>query len=109
MITLRDLVEREGYSLEEDPGAADRADAKGTPQRDELCAQACEGNVIAIRPTVPEGLRYYPISHEIAEDRCGHTGHHQGMWREQLNVMARWLRIVMDDNRRLSLELGKRQ
>lgn len=33
---------------------------------------------------------FYPVSHEIAEDRCGFTGHHQLLWREQLNILARW-------------------
>lgn len=102
---LEDLAAREGYSLVVDPNAPDRADALGLPQRDELCAQACVGNVIAIRPSVPERFRVYPASHEIAEDRSGFTGHHQALWREQVGILSRWVRILLEENERLRQRL----
>jgi hypothetical protein len=101
---LADLVAREGYRLEIDANAADRPDALGLPQKDELCAQACRDNVVAIRPSVPEPFRVYPVSHEIAEDRCGFTGHHQALWREQLAILCRWVRILLTENAKLKAE-----
>ncbi len=89
-LTLADLVKREGYTLIIDDAAADHPEAKGTPQRDELCAQMCEGNVIRMRSGLNERDAWYPVSHEIAEDRCDFTGHNQKMWREQLNILSRW-------------------
>jgi hypothetical protein len=89
-LSLMDLVNMEGYELEIDDNAADHPDAKGTPQRDELCAQMCEGNVIRMRSGLRECDAWYPVSHEIAEDRCDHSGHTQKLWREQLNILARW-------------------
>ena len=103
---LANLVTMEGYRLEVDANASERADALGVPQRDELCAQACAGQVIAVRPSVPEPFRVYPVSHEIAEDRCGFTGHHQALWREQLAILCRWVRRLMDENARLRRQLG---
>lgn len=49
MQRLKDLVAREGYTLIIDDAAPDHPDALGTPQRDELCAQACKGNIIRMR------------------------------------------------------------
>jgi hypothetical protein len=89
-LTLVDLVRMEGYTLIIDDHAADHPDAKGTPQRDELCAQACLGNIIRIRSGISERDAWYPVSHEIAEDRCDHGGHTQKLWREQLNILSRW-------------------
>jgi len=106
-MTLEELVKREGYTLEVDPNASARQDIRGLPQEDELCAQACDGNVIAVRPGVPVPFRVYPVSHEIAEDRCGFTGHHQGVWREQLSIVCRWVRLLLDENARLRAEKGR--
>jgi len=89
-MTLADLCASEGYTLIIDDNAPEHPDALGLPQRDELCAQACKGNVIRMRSGLPDHLAYYPLSHEIAEDRCGFTGHHQGLWREQTSILARW-------------------
>ena len=55
-MNLSDLVKSEGYALELDPNAPERPDIKGLPQRDELCAQACDGNVIAIRRATKKGV-----------------------------------------------------
>lgn len=89
-LTLADLVEREGYRLVIDDNAADSPDAMGTPQRDELCAQMCRGNVIRMRSGMLESLAWYPVSHEIAEDRTDFQGHTQKLWREHLNILSRW-------------------
>jgi hypothetical protein len=89
-VTLSDLVRLEGYTLVIDDAAPDHPEAKGHPQRDELCAQACAGNVIRIRSGIAERDSWYPVSHEIAEDRSDFSGHTQNMWREQLNILARW-------------------
>lgn len=90
MQRLIELARREGYTLVIDDNAADNPDALGLPQRDELCAQACKGNIIRIRSGLPERDAYYAVAHEIAEDRCDFTGHHQRLWREQTAIMARW-------------------
>lgn len=89
-LSLKDLAAREGYELIIDDNAAEHPDALGTPQRDELCAQVCKGNVIRIRSGLPEALSWYPVSHEIAEDRTDFGGHTQRLWREQLNILSRW-------------------
>lgn len=89
-MNLSDLVESEGYRLVIDDNAADYPEALGTPQRDELCAQACKGRIIRMRSGLPEHAAFYAVSHEIAEDRNGFTGHHQAVWREQCAVLARW-------------------
>jgi hypothetical protein len=91
-MNLADLVQLEGYELVVDDNAADHPDALGMPQRDELCAQACKGNVIRMSSRLADNpaLAWYPVSHEIAEDRCDHSGHHQKLWREQLNILSRW-------------------
>lgn len=86
------LAASEGWTLVIDDNAADRADALGTPQRDELCAQACAGNIIAIRSGLHLDHAYYAVSHEISEARNGFTGHHQQVWREQCCILARWCR-----------------
>ena len=87
---LTDLVARDGYTLVIDDNASEHPDALGLPQRDELCAQACRGNIIRMRSGLPVERAFYAVSHEIAEDRCDFTGHHQLLWREQLNILARW-------------------
>lgn len=99
MITLADLVRREGYQLVIDDHAADHPDALGTPQRDELCAQACKGNIIRMRSGLAERDAWYPVSHEIAEDRTDFSGHTQKLWREQLNILARWCARLAEENR----------
>lgn len=90
--TLRALCKSEGFELIIDDGAPDRLDRLGEPQRDELCAQACQNNVIAVRSTLRPEFAFYAVSHEIAETRSGFTGHHQLLWREQCTVLARWCR-----------------
>lgn len=90
MRTLVELAKAEGYDLVIDDGAADHPDALGLPQRDELCAQACKGNVIRIRSGLSESDAFYAVAHEIAEDRCDFSGHTQRLWREQTSIMARW-------------------
>lgn len=107
-MNLTELTAREGYTLVVDSNASEREDALGTPQRDELCAQACRNNVVAIRPGIPVGFQIYPVSHEIAEDRCGFTGHHQGLWREHVNILARWVRLLIEENTRLQNALAKK-
>ncbi len=92
MITLADLAELEGYELIIDDNAADHPERLGLPQRDELCAQACKGNVIRMRSGLRERDAFYAVSHEIAEDRCDFSGHTQLLWREQLQIMSRWCR-----------------
>lgn len=99
MLSLKDLCRMEGYELVIDDGAADHPDALGLPQRDELCAQACKGNVIRMRSGLPERDAWYPVSHEIAEDRTDFSGHTQKLWREQLNILARWCARLAADNR----------
>lgn len=96
---LFELAAREGYTLVIDDGASERPDRLGAPQRDELCAQACRGNVIAIRSTLPLDRAFYAVSHEIAEDRSDYTGHHQLLWREQLQILARWCRRLAEIHR----------
>lgn len=91
---LFELAKSEGWMLVIDDNASERPDALGTPQRDELCAQACEGQVIAIRSGLSLDFAYYAVSHEIAEARSGFTGHHQGVWREQCAILARWCRLL---------------
>ena len=90
MMNLMELARMEGYELVIDDNAPDHPDALGAPQRDELCAQACKGNVIRIRSGLREEHAFYAVAHEIAEDRCDFTGHHQLLWREQTAIMARW-------------------
>lgn len=90
--TLRGLCKSEGFELTIDDCAPDRLDRLGEPQRDELCAQACQNNVIAVRSTLRPEFAFYAVSHEIAETRSGFTGHHQLLWREQCTVLARWCR-----------------
>lgn len=87
---LAELVRLEGYELIIDDNASEHPDALGTPQRDALCAQACKGNVIRMRSGLRERDAWYAVSHEIAEDRCDFSGHTQLMFREQLNILARW-------------------
>jgi hypothetical protein len=93
---LTELCLGEGWKFLWDEHAADREDAMGLPQRDELCAQACKHNVVAMNPKLnaPLDAVLYALSHEIAEARCGFTGHHQLLWREQLNILCRWGRIL---------------
>jgi hypothetical protein len=87
---LREMVAREGYQLVIDDHAPDHPDALGTPQRDELCAQVCKGNVIRMPSKLRPRDAWYPVSHEIAEDRTDFSGHNQRLWREQLNILQRW-------------------
>jgi hypothetical protein len=89
-LDLHRLCLLEGYQLIIDENAADHPDALGAPQRDELCAQACKGNVIRMRPGVPPAAAFYAVSHEIAEDRTDFGGHTQLLFREQLNIVTRW-------------------
>lgn len=92
MIDLFALAKSEGWTLVVESGGPDRPDILGTPQRDELCAQACRGNVVVIRPELALADAFYAVSHEIAEARSDFTGHHQAVWREQCSIMARWCR-----------------
>lgn len=89
---LFSLASSEGFVLVVDGNAPDRDDILGLPQRDELCAQACKGNIIAIRPSLPLDSAYYAVSHEIAEVRTDFRGHNQLLWREQCTILARWCR-----------------
>lgn len=98
-MNLFELAASEGWRLVIDDAAPDRPDALGTPQRDELCAQACRGNVVAIRSSLPLPSAYYAVSHEIAEARNDFTGHHQQVWREQCSILARWCRKLGADQR----------
>lgn len=91
-MNLFDLALSEGWTLVVDDNAPDRPDALGTPQRDELCAQACKGQVVAVRASLPLEHAYYAVSHEIAEARNDFTGHHQAVWREQCSILSRWCR-----------------
>jgi len=93
---LKELTASEGWTLVIDDNAADRDDALGTPQRDELCAQACMGNVVAIRSGLPLAEAFYAVSHEIAEARNDFTGHHQAVWREQCSIMSRWCKKLFN-------------
>lgn len=91
-MNLFDLTLSEGWTLVVDDNAPDRPDALGTPQRDELCAQACKGQVVAVRSKLSLEHAYYAVSHEIAEARNDFTGHHQAVWREQCAILSRWCR-----------------
>lgn len=91
-MNLVELAASEGWTLIVDDNAPDRSDALGTPQRDELCAQACQGQVVAIRPQLKLEHAFYAVSHEIAEARNDFTGHHQAVWREQCSILSRWCR-----------------
>lgn len=72
---------------------------------DELCAQACAGNVIRMRPDLPPHAAWYPVSHEIAEDRTDFRGHTQLLWRTQLDILARWCSRLSDRVAELEREL----
>lgn len=109
MMTLRDLARYEGYELIIDDNAADHPDAKGLPQRDELCAQACSGNVIRMRSGLRERDAFYAVAHEIAEDRCDFSGHTQLLWREQTAIQARWCARLMAEQERIAHELEDAQ
>lgn len=91
-VDLFDLVKSEGWTLVLDHQAPDRPDILGSPQRDELCAQACRGQIVALRPALPLEHAFYAVSHEIAEARNDFTGHHQAVWREQCSILSRWCR-----------------
>lgn len=92
MLTLRDLVEREGWRYVEVEAPCEEPSRLGSPQRDPLCfAQACAGNVLAVKPN-SAGHAFYAAAHEIAEARHDFSGHHQHVWREQCNILARWCR-----------------
>ena len=107
MDRLTELARREGYTLLIDDGAADHPDALGQPQRDELCAQACKGNVIRIRSGISEGDAWYPVSHEIAEDRNDFRGHTQKLWREQLSILSRWCRRLAESSQESKVKSQK--
>src|ERR1043165_8269761 len=98
---LKRLTAREGYELIIDDHAADHPDLLGTPQRDELCAQVCKGNVIRMRSGLDEPVAWYPVSHDIAEDRTDFRGHTQRLWREQIYVLTRWCARLAAENRAL--------
>ncbi len=106
MIDLAKLASWEGWTLVVDDNAPNRPDILGTPQRDELCAQACKGNVVAIRSELPLDHAFYAVAHEIAEARNNFTGHHQAVWREQCAIMSRWCRLLREDNGLLERELA---
>ncbi len=89
-MNLFELAASEGWKLVVDDNAPDRPDILGTPQRDELCAQACKGQIIAIRSGLDMSDAFYAVSHEIAEARNDFTGHHQKVWREQCSILSRW-------------------
>lgn len=91
-MNLFDLARAEGWTLVVDDQAPDRPDILGSPQRDELSAQACAGNVVAIQKTLAPSNAFFSVAHEIAETRYDFTGHHQHVWREQCNILARWCR-----------------
>ena len=105
MIDLYKLALWEGWTLVIDDDAPNRPDALGTPQRDELCAQACANNVVAIRPELALDHAFYAVSHEIGEARNGFRGHTQQVWREQCQIMSRWCRILREDNESAEREL----
>lgn len=96
---LFDLTTAEGWRLVVDDGAASRPDLLGSPQKDELSAQACAGNVVAIPSTLRPIDAFFAVAHEIAEARYDFTGHHQHVWREQCNIMARWCRRLTGELR----------
>jgi hypothetical protein len=102
---LTELVRREGWALIIDDHAADHPDALGTPQRDELCAQACKGNIIRMRSGLEEPEAWYPVSHEMAEERTDFRGHTQKLWREQLNILSRWCARLSAENEALRAEM----
>lgn len=92
MLTLRDLVEREGWRYVEVDAPSEEPSRLGSPQRDPLCfAQACAGNVLAVKPN-GSSHAFYAAAHEIAEARHDFSGHDQHVWREQCNILARWCR-----------------
>lgn len=105
MVDLHKLVRWEGWELVIDDNAPNRPDILGLPQRDELCAQACQGNIVAIRSELALDHAFYAVSHEIAEARNGFKGHTQQVWREQCMIMSRWCRILREDNEQLEREL----
>ena len=92
MMTLKDLVELEGWRYVEMDDPSEHPGRLGSPQTDPLCyAQACAGNVLAVQPG-HEGHAFYAAAHEIAEARHDFSGHTQHVWREQNNILARWCR-----------------
>lgn len=89
-MNLKELVELEGWRYVEMEEPSQHPDRLGSPQTDPLCfAQACKNNVIAVRPGAG-GDAFYAAAHEIAEARHDFSGHHQHVWREQCNILARW-------------------
>lgn len=99
------LTQSEGWTLVVDDNAPDRPDILGQPQRDELCAQACKGNVIAIRSSLKHVDAFYAVAHEIAEARLSFTGHSQHVWREQCGILSRWCRHLTVENSQLEREV----
>lgn len=83
-MTLGELSKAEGYRL-----TIDAERCAGSPNDG---ARYLGEGLIA----VPEdSFDYaYAVSHEIAEHRCGYRGHTAGVFCEQANVLARWVRAI---------------
>ena len=86
-LTRSELAKAEGYSLRIDPERC-----AGCPNDGARYLHEEEGAAIA----VPEdSVDYaYAVSHEIAEHRCGYRGHTAGVFCEQSNILARWVRTM---------------
>lgn len=92
MLTLKELVELEGWRYLEMEEPSEHPAALGSPQTDPLCyAQACAGNLLAVKPG-SDGHAFYAAAHEIAEARHDFCDHAQHVWREQCQILARWCR-----------------
>ena len=110
-MNLKQLVELEGWRYEEVEQPSEHPGRLGSPQTDPLCyAQACAGNVLAVRPG-EGGHAFYAAAHEIAEARHDFAGHGEHVWREQCNILSRWCRHLwraQPDLRRRQVE-GKHE
>ncbi len=96
-VALTRAVQREGWTLVYTDEPSLHPEAIGSRQSDPAATvQALSGNRLAIREGT-ERDSYYAAAHEIAEARNGFSGHHQQCWREQCTILARWVRLLLDD------------
>lgn len=107
-LSLKDLIEQEGYKVEYYVDPQSHPDAVGNPGKcPSASAQLLTNWRIAIKYT--DGWdAAYSAAHEICEDRNGFV-HSEAMFSDQANLLARWIKkLAHSYEARILFEYGGR-
>lgn len=100
-MTLKQLIESEGYTVEYHPNPQNHVDAVGFPtQCPHIQCQLLTDKRIATSDFSWDAA--YSASHEISEERFGFE-HSADMFCEQANILARWIKKLAVSNEAFSI------